>query len=324
MQKNTLSKLLLIFSVSLICSFTTFAQNAPTLFLNGELKNVDVILKNSATLIPLRFCSEQLNANVKWDQTTQEIMITKGSDTLLFKVGSLDYSHNNESKKLLFSPELVNGVTYVPFRPLVDSLNGVVLYNHDYKFINIYDTHSEAYKVYLSFNSNDLTEKRFAMLESPKLNFQEGYSYGGNHGDEYIFPRGKASNYFFRQFSDEGTFSGIAYFEIHDGVAIEKWRRTQSGSSPVTSNKSPILNYFGDGSDIVEVGEFPPLIDTSFVSFYNNTNESSKDIITQISTMQNTISFIDSQGFYRPNVDVPNSIVFSPFGSMYYLMVFEE
>ena len=322
MKKNTLSKILLIFSISLICSFTTFAKNTPNLFLNGELKNVDVILKNSTVLIPLRFCSEELNANVKWDEITQEIIITKGTDTILFKIGSLDYSHNNKSKKLLVAPELVNGVTYVPFRPLVESLNGVVLYNNEYKFINIYDTNSEAYKVYLSLNSNDITEKRFAMLESPKLNFQE--SYGGSNGNQYIFPRGKVSNYFFRKFSNEGTFYGIDYFEIHDGVAIQKWRRTQNGSTPVTSSGSPILNYIGDGTDITEIGEFPSLIDTSFVGFYNNTNESSKDIITQISTMQNTVSFIDTQGFYRPDLDIPSSIVFSPFGSMYYLMVFEE
>lgn len=114
-----------------------FAKGTPELFLNVELQNIEIVLENSNTLIPVRFCSEELDAIVNWNKSTQEAMITKGSDTILFKIGLLDYSHNTETKKLLVAPKLINGVTYLPFRPLVEALKGIVIYNNEYKLINI-------------------------------------------------------------------------------------------------------------------------------------------------------------------------------------------
>lgn len=322
MKKNTCAPLILVLSMILMFPTHSFAKTSPDLFINGNSKSVQTILKDSSTLVPLRFCSEELQASVNWNKNTQEIIVSKGPNTILFEIGQKTYYVNGEKESLLAPLELINGVTYLPFRPIVEALDGIVLYNNEHKFINIYDSNSEAYKVYLSLNSNDIIERRFAMLESPKLNFQA--SYGGSHGNEYIFPRGKVSNYFFRKFSDEGTLYGIDYFEIHDGVAIQKWSQTQNSSTPITSGKSPILNYIGDGKNTTEVGIFPSLIDTSFIGFYNNLNESSKDLITQSTTIENTVIFIDKQGFSRPNITTDNHIVFSPFGSMYYLVVFEE
>nr|WP_307989943.1 copper amine oxidase N-terminal domain-containing protein [uncultured Niameybacter sp.] len=281
-----------------------------------------MVLKDSNTLVPLRFCSEELKAVVNWDKSTQQITIEKDSNTLVFKLGSLNYTHNAENKSLLVAPTLINGITYVPFRPLVKALNGVVLYNNQYKFINIYDVNSNAYKVYKSLNSKNLIEQRFALLEAPSKSFDG--SYGGSRANTYIFPLGETSNYFFRYFSDEGYFYGMDYFEVHDGVAVQKWGRTQAGSTPTSLAQSPLLNYLGTGSNIKENGSFPNLNEDSFVRFYNSTFEASKDNISSMYSIGNTVSFLNEQGCYAPDLNTPNKLIFSPFNSLYYLVDFNE
>lgn len=319
MRKKFIRKICFIFAVLL--SINVFAKETPDLFLNGELKDVQIILKGSNTLIPLRFCSEELLATVDWDKKTQEISITKGNDKVLFTVGSLEYKHNEKVKELLVAPELINGITYVPFRPLVEALNGVVLYNNENKFINIYDTSSEAYKVYKALNSKDLIEQRFAILESPRKNF-EG-SYGGNRSDTYIFPLGKSSDYFFRYYIDD-TIYGMDYFKIHDGVAVEEWSRTQDDSKQIPLKQSVLLNYLGEGSNIKERGVFPDPKETNFVGFRNITFEASKENIESMYTIGNTVSIINKNGFSNPDLNTPNKLVFSPFGSLFYLAEFDE
>lgn len=114
------------------------------------------------------------------------------------------------------------------------------------------------------------------------------------------------------------------YFEVHDGVAVQKWSQTQSGSTPTPSTQSPILNYLGSGTEVKKVGVFPSITETSFVGFYNTTFEQSEGTIASTATIGNTVSMINEKGFSTPNSNVPNKLIFSPFGSLYYLIEFEE
>lgn len=88
MRKKFIRKICFIFAV--LISIKVFAKGTPDLFLNGELKDIQIILKDSNTLIPLRFCSEELLASVGWDKKTQEISITKGDDKVLFRLALLN------------------------------------------------------------------------------------------------------------------------------------------------------------------------------------------------------------------------------------------
>ncbi len=222
------------------------AQDTPHLFLNGELKDVKVIIKNSSTLVPLRFSSEELNADVKWDKLTQEITITKGSDTILFQLGSITYSHNGIIKELLIAPELIAGVTYVPFRSLVEALNGVVFYNNDHKFINIYDVNSKAYDVYNSLNSTDVTTKRFALLESPRLSRNTLVNPDVKY---YIFPlESPSSDYFFEYQGDWKTNAIISLnrYSLVDGIAVNVWGRQINQETSFPDATHLLLKLIGD------------------------------------------------------------------------------
>lgn len=322
-MKKTLYSILLLISFIIFNVSTIFATPSPTLFINGEsFCNVSLILKNNATFVPLRFCSEQLQSTVTWIPETQEILIKKNDISITFHLDDVKYTVNSSQHTLNTAPFLMDNTTYIPFRPLIESLGGVVLYNNEHKFINIYDTSSKSYDIYKSLGSTNITTNRFALLESPKKSFID--SDGGSRANTYIFPADTCSNYFFRYFSDEGTLYGIDYFEIHDGIAVQKWSRTQAGSSTALSSPSPILNYLGNGDDIKEQGVFPSLTETSFVGFYNTTMESDPDQIMNFTTIGNTVSLITTAGCSTPELTTPNKLIFSPFGSPYYLIEFSE
>lgn len=272
MRKKFIRKICFIFAV--LISIKVFAKGTPDLFLNGELKDIQIILKDSNTLIPLRFCSEELLASVGWDKKTQEISITKGDDKVLFTVGSLEYKHNEEVKELLVAPELINGITYVPFRPLVEALNGVVLYNNENKFINIYDANSEAYKVHRALNSSNIVEKRFAMLEVPRI-YNIPSIKATMHG--YIFPLETPNADYFLEY--QGTWEGepivsLRYYSIIDGVAVNTWGRQVKQNCSFNVDAHPLFKLIGDAKpeDKIEFGSWPNPVDLNYVMFLQQTS----------------------------------------------------
>lgn len=274
MKKRIVVKNALLFAIFLLVCTNIFAMDTPDLFLNGELKDVQMVLKNSTTLVPLRFCSEELQATVNWKEATQEITIIKGNANVQFTIGSTEYSHNGERKKLLVVPELINGTTYIPFRPLIEALNGVVLYNNENKFINIYDRESEAYEVYKSINSDNVIKKRFAMLESPRISHIPDIE-ATMH--EYIFPLENPNANYFLEY--QGTWEkepiiSLKYYTIIDGVAVNTWGRQvkQNYSFPIDIH--PLFKLVGDAKqeNKIEVGSWPNPIDLNYVMFLQDTS----------------------------------------------------
>lgn len=87
------------------------------------------LIKNNRTLIPLRFVSEQLGANVHWDQSSRTITITDQNRILLLKDRSKDLKINGKLVRMDVAPEIINGTTFVPVRFIVEQLNGEVVWN---------------------------------------------------------------------------------------------------------------------------------------------------------------------------------------------------
>jgi len=52
------------------------AKNPIFLYINGSIYNADVIIENDRALVPLRFISERLGAQVAWDDATCKVTVT--------------------------------------------------------------------------------------------------------------------------------------------------------------------------------------------------------------------------------------------------------
>ncbi|MDO7906345.1 copper amine oxidase N-terminal domain-containing protein [Paenibacillus sp. JX-17] len=78
---------------------------------------------NNMTYIPLRFLSEGIGADVKWDQKAQQVTVMAGKDTLKFWIGK-DFMEVNGTKKQVGAKVFVNkdGRTVVPLRFITELL----------------------------------------------------------------------------------------------------------------------------------------------------------------------------------------------------------
>ncbi len=75
------------------------------------------------TLVPIRVVSEQMGAEVKWDNSTQTITILKDESTITLKIGSKEGRVNDTTSTLLVAPILKDGTTMVPLRFISESLD---------------------------------------------------------------------------------------------------------------------------------------------------------------------------------------------------------
>ncbi len=97
----------------------------------GEVKANDVapIIKNDRTMLPARFVAENLGANVSWDGTKQQVIITKGATKIVLTIG-LPYAIVNGAYEAIdCAPFIENGRTYTPVRLIAEKLGAKVDWN---------------------------------------------------------------------------------------------------------------------------------------------------------------------------------------------------
>lgn len=100
--------------------------------IDSENGKIVPIVKNGRTLIPVRFISESLNAEVDWDQAASAVTITLDGNTARLKPGNKAMLLNNVEKELDVPAEIVEGRTYLPLRRLAeDVLNKNIFYDRN-------------------------------------------------------------------------------------------------------------------------------------------------------------------------------------------------
>lgn len=94
-------------------------------FLNGKqlMFDVEPMVINSRTMVPMRVIFEALGAEVSWDDTTQTAIGETKKITVKITIGK-DYLLKNDSIVILDSPAVaISGRTLVPVRAIAESLD---------------------------------------------------------------------------------------------------------------------------------------------------------------------------------------------------------
>jgi len=98
-------------------------------YVNSEKTKIDSdnprivpIVKNGRTLVPVRFISESLNAEVGWDGATSTVTISLNGNIAVLIPGQSSMLLNNEEKELDVPAEIIEGRTYLPLRRLVEDV----------------------------------------------------------------------------------------------------------------------------------------------------------------------------------------------------------
>lgn len=94
-------------------------------------------IKESKTYVPIRFISERLNADVKWDQKKKQVTIIKDNNTITLTINSKQVVVNNTNQSLESPALIINGTTFVPLRFVSQNLNANVVWEQSTKSITI-------------------------------------------------------------------------------------------------------------------------------------------------------------------------------------------
>lgn len=94
--------------------------------------DVPAFIENDITMVPLRFISETLGAEVAWNGDIREVTITKGDNTAIVRIDDVNAVVVQEGKTknvvLNAAPKIVNDYTLVPLRFVSEGLNAGVEY----------------------------------------------------------------------------------------------------------------------------------------------------------------------------------------------------
>ena len=105
---------------------------------NKQIQNdVAPELKNSRTMLPIRFIAEQLGAAVEWDSNNNTVIIKGNGIDIKIPVGSKKATVNGQSKELDSPAYVESGRTFTPLRFIAEALGAIVDWNGNLQTIVI-------------------------------------------------------------------------------------------------------------------------------------------------------------------------------------------
>ena len=95
------------------------------------------ILKQGTTLVPLRIVSENLGAEVVWDNATKKVVIMQDNKLVELVIGDTKVFVDGQMSTVAIPPEMKNGTTMVPIRFISENLGANVEWNEAEKTVII-------------------------------------------------------------------------------------------------------------------------------------------------------------------------------------------
>lgn len=90
--------------------------------IDSENSRIVPIVKNGRTLVPVRFISESLSADVVWDGATSTVTISLNGNIAVLKPRQSSMLLNNIDRELDVPAEIIEDRTYLPLRRLVEDV----------------------------------------------------------------------------------------------------------------------------------------------------------------------------------------------------------
>ncbi|MCR4442583.1 MAG: stalk domain-containing protein [Peptococcaceae bacterium] len=100
-------------------------------FVNNAVKTLDAspVVKNSRTLVPVRFIAESLGARVDYDAETKTVTVGYSDRTVKMVLGSRQITVNGRQSTLDVPAESLENRTFIPLRALTEALGKKVFYS---------------------------------------------------------------------------------------------------------------------------------------------------------------------------------------------------
>lgn len=120
-------------------TYSQRTMQGATIRLNGQplVTSVAPIVRNGATLVPMRDIFEALGATVVWDASRQEINAQKDGTRIWLQIGNRTARVDRDQKWLSTAPVLEHGSTLVPLRFVSEALGAQVHWNGERRVVRI-------------------------------------------------------------------------------------------------------------------------------------------------------------------------------------------
>jgi hypothetical protein len=124
------------------------AQEIIPVIVNGQkVKFPDTepyVDENGRTMVPVRFVSEMLGADVKWDNETRTAIIKTSDKNIIMTIGSKTPTVNGQAIELDTAAAMVEGRTMVPLRFVSEALDSKVTWDKGANAVQVSDTAYQA------------------------------------------------------------------------------------------------------------------------------------------------------------------------------------
>ena len=286
MKKIKGFSLILVFAmaVTLICggrfAMKTVAANPISLVVDGKdiTSLAAPIVENNRTLVPIRFISEELGADVEWDGTDKTVRVKKGDKSVLLRLASHLVEYNNGDSYDLsdVAAQVINERTYVPLRLVSNALNIGISWDDANNIVNVDSSISSELTPFfdvkiLSQNAGQTIEGRTQL----QISSSDIYLKDGNEvkfllldpktGRGFVVARGEKpidSYSWLPKLEDKGN-------KVLVGAIYDKEGRFIAGDAiPINVNVIPKVNLTGLEEDQLVNGRVEIGADINFVSSY--------------------------------------------------------
>lgn len=220
-----MKKLALVFVLGIILTFAsasvTLAETVHVM-INGDLISFPdaqpYINEDSRTLVPVRFISEELGADVSWNEESQAVYVIYNQQTIIIPIGKkLAYVEGNEIP-LDTAAVVENDRTMVPVRFISEAMGERVLYNSSLKTVRI----STIYDL----SSAESKNNKYTSAPPMTINRQKQYSAlietnRGSFTMELFAEEAPITVNNFIFLARDGFFDGISFHRIMKGFMIQ-------------------------------------------------------------------------------------------------------
>lgn len=131
-----------VLAAALLCSALAFAAGEVSVQLNGaplqfDPNDVQPVIIDDRTMVPMRAVFEALGAEVSWDDSVKTAIGVKDGITIRIAIGSTTMYRNDTPVTLDVPAQLVQERTMVPIRAIAESFNYTVTWDDSTKTVNI-------------------------------------------------------------------------------------------------------------------------------------------------------------------------------------------
>ncbi len=116
------------------------APSGITIYLNNVYLNVEPVLKNGTTLLPLATIAKALGYDGTWDNVAKSGTIQKGTKVVSFSLGSIYLQTDKGTVTSALPVQIIGGRVHVPVRAVANALDIMIAYNAVTKRIDITTT----------------------------------------------------------------------------------------------------------------------------------------------------------------------------------------